>query len=107
MNSLNSDYPWTIKLSSAGLVYFHFGHQIISKIVNLPADSEEVKVLYCKVYDNFIQEIDAIDNGIEICPTSDARLVSLNRHYYFILPTTYSHVNYKLNLSILCRVCKM
>ncbi|XP_054716616.1 MYG1 exonuclease-like [Uloborus diversus] len=65
MNSLNQDYPWTIKLSSAGLVYYHFGHQIISKILGLPADSENVNVLFHKVYENFVQEIDAIDNGID------------------------------------------
>ncbi|KAG8194273.1 hypothetical protein JTE90_024596 [Oedothorax gibbosus] len=73
MNSLNSEYPWTIKLSSAGLVYFHFGHQIISKLTNFPIDSEEVKVLFNKIYENFIQEVDALDNGIEPCQTSDVR----------------------------------
>lgn len=77
MNSLNSEYPWTIKLSSAGLVYFHFGHKIIANIANLPVDSEEVKAMYHKVYENLIQEVDAIDNGIEICPSTDAKLVYL------------------------------
>ncbi|XP_055933485.1 MYG1 exonuclease-like isoform X1 [Argiope bruennichi] len=70
MNTLNSEYPWTIKLSSAGLVYFHFGHEIIANILKLPMDSEEVKILYKKLYENFIQEIDAIDNGIEPCEGS-------------------------------------
>ncbi|CAL1262879.1 unnamed protein product [Larinioides sclopetarius] len=67
MNTLNKEYPWTIKLSSAGLVYFHFGHEIIANILKLPADSEEVKILYKKIYENFVQEIDALDNGIEPC----------------------------------------
>ena len=69
MHSLNESYPWTIKLSSAGLVYYHFGHQIISNILNIPKDSDETKVLYAKVYENFVQEIDAIDNGIDPCET--------------------------------------
>ncbi|GFR14608.1 UPF0160 protein MYG1, mitochondrial [Trichonephila clavata] len=73
MNSLNRDYPWTIKLSSAGLVYFHFGHQIISKLLNLPVESEEVKVIYNKIYENFVQEIDAIDNGIDPCEGSEQK----------------------------------
>ncbi|KFM59707.1 UPF0160 protein MYG1, mitochondrial, partial [Stegodyphus mimosarum] len=65
MNALNEKYPWTIKLSSAGLVYYHFGHQIISKILELPEDSEEVNIIFSKIYENFIQEVDAIDNGID------------------------------------------
>lgn len=73
MNSLNKDYPWTIKLSSAGLVYFHFGHQIISRILNIPEDSEETKLLYSKIYENFIEEIDAIDNGVEPCESSEMK----------------------------------
>ncbi|GBN00022.1 UPF0160 protein MYG1, mitochondrial [Araneus ventricosus] len=67
MNTLNQEYPWTVKLSSAGLVYFHFGHEIIANILKLPVDSEEVKILYGRVYENFIQEIDAIDNGVKPC----------------------------------------
>lgn len=73
MHSLNENYPWTIKLSSAGLVYYHFGHQIISKILNIPEDSEETKILFDKIYENFIQEIDAIDNGIDPCETSEIK----------------------------------
>lgn len=76
MNSLNKDYPWTIKLSSAGLVYYHFGHRIISNILNIPEDSEEIKVIFTKIYENFMQEIDAIDNGIDPCETSDIKYVS-------------------------------
>uniref|UniRef100_A0A2L2YB76 UPF0160 protein MYG1, mitochondrial n=1 Tax=Parasteatoda tepidariorum TaxID=114398 RepID=A0A2L2YB76_PARTP len=71
MNSLSNNYPWTIKLSSAGLVYYHFGHQIISRILNLAADSEEVKIIFNKLYENLIQEVDAIDNGIDACKTTD------------------------------------
>ena len=38
--------PWTTKLSSAGLVYLHFGHRIIAtiagKYVNLHLGVEEI-----------------------------------------------------------------
>merc|ERR1712051_750225 len=54
---------WTTKLSSAGLVYFHFGREIISLILETSSDKVTEKV-FDKVYENFIQEIDAIDNGI-------------------------------------------
>lgn len=62
-NSLDSNKKWTTKLSSAGLVYFHFGREIISLILETSSDKVTEKV-FDKVYENFIQEIDAIDNGI-------------------------------------------
>ncbi|KAK2703298.1 MYG1 exonuclease-like isoform X2 [Artemia franciscana] len=63
MSSLNPDFRWTTRLSSAGLVYYHFGKRILSQILNC---QEEPKMthLYKKVYENFVEEIDAIDNGI-------------------------------------------
>ncbi|KAK3749851.1 hypothetical protein RRG08_066166 [Elysia crispata] len=65
MNSLNPKLPWTTKLSSAGLVYFHFGRNIISKMLDLPVDDTITTTIYDKVYENFIEEIDGIDNGID------------------------------------------
>eukprot|EP00795_Rhopilema_esculentum_P012606 gene12606-3310_t len=55
---------WQTKLSSAGLVYLHFGHQILSQIVGEAVEKKDVEVLYDKLYENFIEEIDAIDNGV-------------------------------------------
>lgn len=63
LNSLDSAKTWTTKLSSAGLVYFHFGREIISLVLDGTSDKVTEKV-FDKVYENFIQEIDAIDNGI-------------------------------------------
>eukprot|EP00397_Hematodinium_sp_SG-2012_P039159 GEMP01042715.1.p1 GENE.GEMP01042715.1~~GEMP01042715.1.p1 ORF type:complete len:337 (+),score=85.50 GEMP01042715.1:71-1081(+) len=55
-------YPGrTIRLSSAGLIYLHFGKQVIEAI-----SGEKVSdAVVTKVYDNFILEVDAIDNGVE------------------------------------------
>ena len=64
MNTLNDKFKWVTKLSSAGLVYFHFGHRIIAYLINSEADAPIVQILYDKVYENFVEEIDAIDNGI-------------------------------------------
>lgn len=53
------------KLSSAGLVYKHYGKRIIQQ--NLATGSKEssvVDLLYSKVYADFVEAIDAIDNGI-------------------------------------------
>lgn len=56
------------KLSSAGLVYMHFGRSLIAQRLDaeVPADeaSPDVELLYNKIYENFIEAVDAHDNGI-------------------------------------------
>lgn len=66
MNSLDSKYKWTTKLSSAGLVYFHFGRDVLKRIL-LPNEIAEntMDVIYSKLYEGFIEEVDAVDNGID------------------------------------------
>lgn len=56
-----------IKLSSAGLIYHHFGHEIIAAQTKLEPDHPDVKAIFQKVYENFVREIDAIDNGVNMC----------------------------------------
>ncbi|RWS03210.1 UPF0160 protein MYG1: mitochondrial-like isoform X2 [Dinothrombium tinctorium] len=67
MNSIIVAKPFCIKLSSAGLVYTHYGHRIISTLSGLDENSPEVDAVFDKVYEKFVQEIDAIDNGIAMC----------------------------------------
>jgi len=64
MNSLVPTKPWTTKLSSAGLIYCHFGKEVIRKIIGEEKPSEEIEAIHDYIYEEFIQEIDAIDNGI-------------------------------------------
>ncbi|XP_061203220.1 MYG1 exonuclease [Neopsephotus bourkii] len=64
MRSLRPDKPWSTKLSSAGLIYCHFGSQILAELLGQPEDSPEVAALYDQLYESFVEEIDAIDNGI-------------------------------------------
>ncbi|KAI0842697.1 metal-dependent protein hydrolase [Hypoxylon sp. FL0890] len=52
------------KLSSAGLVYMHFGKAIISQHLQQPEESDEVGLLWNKLYESFIEALDAHDNGI-------------------------------------------
>lgn len=52
------------KLSSAGLVYMHFGRAIIAQHMSLAPDHSDVTLLYEKLYTDFIEAIDANDNGI-------------------------------------------
>nr|CAD7598391.1 unnamed protein product [Timema genevievae] len=64
MNSLSPNNPWKTKLSSAGLIYYHFGRTILSKLIGKPEDAELVECAYNQIYEYFIQEIDGIDNGV-------------------------------------------
>ena len=62
LSHLDSTKKCTIKLSSAGLVYHHFGREIIAS--TLGSSEKATEKVFDKVYDNFIKEIDAIDNGV-------------------------------------------
>ncbi|XP_065169004.1 MYG1 protein isoform X2 [Atheta coriaria] len=56
-----------IKLSSAGLIYAHFGMQVISEVLknqNFQPDTDCLQAVFLAVYDGFIEEVDAIDNGV-------------------------------------------
>ncbi|KAI0417160.1 metal-dependent protein hydrolase [Xylaria grammica] len=52
------------KLSSAGLVYLHFGRAIVAQQLKQGEDSEDVGVVWRKIYESFIEALDAHDNGI-------------------------------------------
>jgi uncharacterized UPF0160 family protein len=53
----------SICLSSAGLIYLHYGRSIISNF--LQSDSQQVDLIFNKIYDKFIEPFDAVDNGVE------------------------------------------
>ena len=82
LSSLLPNKESKIKLSSAGLIYTHFGHEIIGKLLGWDKGETKTDVIFDKVYDNFVQEIDAIDNGLSalvsqfVCNTN---LFSLQR----------------------------
>ncbi|KAI0757011.1 GAMM1 protein [Daedaleopsis nitida] len=62
-------HGFNTKLSSAGLVYKHFGKEIIANRLQVRQDDPKVEVLWLKMYRDFIEAIDAIDNGINQYPT--------------------------------------
>ncbi|XP_051931619.1 UPF0160 protein MYG1, mitochondrial [Hippocampus zosterae] len=66
-HSLRPDKPWVTKLSSAGLVYLHFGRRLLAQLTHLKDDDKRLEILYDKLYENFVEEVDAIDNGISQC----------------------------------------
>jgi len=67
----------SIRLSSAGLIYKHFGKEVLKNLIeqkiskdlnaydiNLELTEAFLDMIYYKIYDNFIQAADAIDNGV-------------------------------------------
>ncbi|KAJ7706148.1 GAMM1 protein [Mycena rosella] len=57
------------KLSSAGLVFKHFGKEVVANTTQLPADDPKVMTLWLKMYKEFIEGIDGNDNGISQYPS--------------------------------------
>ncbi|KAI8978929.1 metal-dependent protein hydrolase [Pilobolus umbonatus] len=68
------DDKHTTKLSSAGLVYKHFGKEVIMNLLKKNTVDDEVQILYQKTYDGFIESLDANDNGISAYPSGLAPL---------------------------------
>ncbi|XP_005111711.1 MYG1 exonuclease [Aplysia californica] len=91
MNSLWSEKKWVTKLSSAGLVYLHFGMDVISKILGLPTSDPVTVTIYDKMYENFMEEIDAIDNGINQSESEPRYRITSN------LSSRVGHLNPKWN----------
>jgi len=61
-------HGFTTKLSSAGLIYKHFGREIISNRLQLTPDDARVQKLWLKLYREFIEGLDGIDNGVSQYP---------------------------------------
>lgn len=71
---------YSTKLSSAGLIYKHFGREVLRRIFNRKSqesstssmhivptlDDNVIDKLYKKVYKDFMEHIDGIDNGVAV-----------------------------------------
>jgi uncharacterized UPF0160 family protein len=78
--TFSSEYK--TKLSSAGLIYKHFAPKLIASRLEQPTDHPSVQLLFQKLYKNFIEALDANDNGIsaypaDVKPTFNAGGISL------------------------------
>lgn len=71
-----------VRLSSAGLIYAHFGEEVIRQMLKKTCDGHVtdalVKLLFEKIYESFIQEIDGIDNGVSQFPAEP--IYQINTH---------------------------
>ena len=52
------------KLSASGLVYRHYGKEVIKNLYPSLSD-KELELVYTKMYNTFMESIDAIDTGVE------------------------------------------
>ncbi|EEY64505.1 protein MYG1 [Phytophthora infestans T30-4] len=79
------------KLSSAGLVYKHFGREIIQHLAApTTLDDATLDILHQKAYKNFVEHIDGIDNGVEVATAGDAKLT----YNYQVSSTLSNRVGY-------------
>ncbi|KAK6197484.1 metal-dependent protein hydrolase [Scheffersomyces amazonensis] len=79
------------KLSSAGLIYKHFGKEIIQEVLKIE-DEAKVELLYQKVYKEFVESLDANDNGI----SNYSREIEQNKKFtdkHITLPALVSNLN--------------
>nr|GLL27520.1 UPF0160 protein [Ipomoea trifida] len=73
-------HGFSTKLSSAGLVYKHFGKEIIAKELKVEEGHPDVHRLYLALYKSFMEAIDAIDNGINQYDTDQPPKYVNNTH---------------------------
>ncbi|XP_050306140.1 MYG1 protein [Anthonomus grandis grandis] len=72
----------TIRLSSAGLVYAHYGLEVLSSTLEknkLLATQDCLRALFLHIYEGLVEELDAIDNGIPMY-TEGKPLYRINTH---------------------------
>ncbi|XP_043716986.1 LOW QUALITY PROTEIN: MYG1 protein-like [Telopea speciosissima] len=73
-------HGFTTKLSSAGLVYKHFGKEIIAKELQADEGHPDVHRLFLAIYKSFMEAIDAIDNGVNQYDTDQPPRFVNNTH---------------------------
>lgn len=56
------------KLSSAGLIYKHFGKEIVAKLSGYSEETPYHDIIYQQVYKTFVEGLDGIDNGVSRYP---------------------------------------
>eukprot|EP00271_Cylindrocystis_brebissonii_P001281 TRINITY_DN11594_c0_g1_i1.p1 TRINITY_DN11594_c0_g1~~TRINITY_DN11594_c0_g1_i1.p1 ORF type:complete len:434 (+),score=62.34 TRINITY_DN11594_c0_g1_i1:76-1377(+) len=82
-------HGFVTKLSTAGLVYKHFGREIVSKELKLPLDHPDVEKLYLTLYRTFVEAIDGIDNGVNQYDTDAPQRYESSTH----LSARVGHLN--------------
>ena len=69
------------KLSSAGLVWVHYGKAIVSQVTGLEQGSDDCELLYQKLYADFIEAFDANDNGISVYDPKELKQAGIEKKF--------------------------
>lgn len=74
------------KLSSAGLVYKHFGKEIIANKRGAAGEGSDsdfstVELLYNKIYESFVEAVDANDNGVSVYSPEGVAAAGLKKKF--------------------------
>ncbi|KAI1007268.1 hypothetical protein K3495_g958 [Podosphaera aphanis] len=88
------------KLSSAGLVYLHFGKTIIAQKLGVSEESTGVQLIWEKIYESFIEALDANDNGISVYDSAALAAAGIEKRFKdggFTLASMVSRLNLKWN----------
>lgn len=64
IQTLRPELTSSVRLSSAGLIYHHFGERVFEAVLGKQLDKNYLRKLFSYVYFHFMEEIDAVDNGI-------------------------------------------
>lgn len=86
------------KLSSAGLVYLHYGKAIIAHCTGLAPESADADLLYWKLYDDFVEAFDANDNGVSAYDPNALRQAGIERKFQdkgFSIASVVGRLNYE------------
>ncbi|KAF2117864.1 metal-dependent protein hydrolase [Lophiotrema nucula] len=84
------------KLSSAGLVYMHFGKDVIQAVTGLEP-GQDLDILFEKIYTDFIEAFDANDNGVNVIAPKDLEAANLTKKFEdrgFSIASVVSRYNY-------------
>ncbi|KAK4930400.1 hypothetical protein LTR49_003141 [Elasticomyces elasticus] len=85
------------KLSSAGLVWMHYGKQIIHAVTGIEPSSSDCELLYTKIYDDFVEAFDGNDNGIATYDPSALRKAGIDKKFNdkgFTIASIVNRYNY-------------
>lgn len=94
----NATFPGKhTKLSSAGLVWMHYGKQIIHQVTGLEDKSADCELLYQKLYEDFVEAFDGNDNGIALYDPTALRKAGIEKKFSntgFSMASVVNRYNY-------------
>nr|POF10133.1 upf0160 protein [Quercus suber] len=85
------------KLSSAGLVWMHYGKDIIHAVTGIEKDGADMELLYQKLYEDFVEAFDGNDNGISVHDPAALRKAGIEKKFSdkgFSIASVVSRYNY-------------